>query len=151
MRYDVTKETAQRLAAEAVRRGASAAEVAFRRRQEFSVSVRLGDVEKIKEAIDQGMGLRVLIDGRQASVSCSDFSEAAVLQLLDEALELARASSIDESAGLPDASELARELPDLDLYDEAIERLPTESKIEMALLAERAAQASSERIINFDG
>src|SRR6185369_12482768 len=151
MRYELTKETAQRLADEAVKRGASAAEVIMTRRKEFSVSVRLGDVEKVKEAIDQGLGLRVLIDGQQSSVSCSDFSEDAVLALVDEAIELARAASPDESAGLPEAAELAREVPDLDLFDEAIERPPTEEKIRMALAAERAAQETSERIINFDG
>lgn len=151
MTYELTKESARRLAEEAVRRGASAAEVVMRRRTEFSVSVRLGDVEKIKEATDQGLGLRVLIDGQQASVSCSDFSEEAVLRLLDEAIELARAASPDESAGLPDAAEMAREMPDLGLYDEAVERMPTEQKIEMALAAERAAQAYSDRITNFDG
>jgi PmbA protein len=151
MRYELTKETAQRLADEAVRRGASAAEVVMKRRKEFSVSVRLGDVEKVKESIDQGLGLRVLIDGQQSSVSCSDFSEDAVLQLVDEAIELARAASPDESAGLPEAGELASEFPDLDLYDEEIERLPTEKKIELALAAERTAQDYSKRIINFDG
>jgi PmbA protein len=151
MRYELTKETAGRLAAEAVRRGASAAEVFMTRRKEFSVSVRLGDVEKVKEAIDQGLGLRLLIDGQQASVSCSDFSEDAVLALVDEAIELARAASPDESAGLPDASELAGEVPDLGLFDEEVERLPTEKKIRMALAAERAAQDYSERIVNFDG
>jgi len=151
MRYELTKATAQRLAGEAVRRGASAAEVFMKRRKEFAVSVRLGDVEKVKEAIDQTLGLRVLIDGQQASVSCSDFSEDVVLQVLGEAIELARATSPDESAGLPEASEMASELPDLDLFDEEIERLPTEKKIDMALAAERAAQDYSERIINFDG
>ena len=151
MRYELTKESAQRLADEAVRRGASAAEVVMKRRKEFSVSVRLGDVEKIKESADQGLGLRVLIAGQQASVSCSDFSEEAVLQLVSEAIDLARATSPDESAGLPEPGEMATELPDLDLYDEEIERLPTEEKIALALAAERTAQDYSPRIVNFDG
>lgn len=151
MRIELTKEAAERLAKEAVKRGASAAEVVMRRRKEFAVSVRLGDVEKIKESIDQGMGLRVLIDGQQASVSCSDFSEDAVLELVDEAIGLARAASVDESAGLPEAGEFAAVVPDLGLYDEAVERLTTEAKIDMALAAERAAQGASERIVNFDG
>src|SRR5205085_3196628 len=88
---------------------------------------------------------------QQSSVSCSDFSEDAVHQLVAEAIELARAASPDESAGLPEAVELASELPDLDLYDEEIDQLPTEKKIDMALAAERTAQNYSERIINFDG
>jgi PmbA protein len=151
MRYELTKESARRLADEAVRRGASAAEVVMKRRKEFGVTVRLGEVEKIKEATDQGLGLRVLIEGQQASVSCSDFSEDAVLALLDEAIRLARAASPDDSAGLPDAAEMATELPDLDLYDEEVEHLPTEEKITMAIAAERVARGVSDRIINFDG
>ncbi|HEX8089120.1 MAG TPA: DNA gyrase modulator, partial [Blastocatellia bacterium] len=86
MKLNLTKETAAELADEAVRRGASAAEVIIRRRTEFSVGVRLGDVETLKESTDQGLGLRVLIEGRQASVSGSDFSRAAVLSLLEEAI-----------------------------------------------------------------
>jgi len=46
---------------------------------------------------------------------------------------------------------MARALPDLDLYDEEVEHLPTESKIAMAVEAERAARGVSDRIINFDG
>jgi PmbA protein len=151
MRFEATKEAAIELAHEAVRRGASAAEVIIRNRTEFEVGVRLGEVEKLKQSSDKGLGLRVLMEGRQASVSCSDFSRDAVLALLDEAVELARATSPDDSMGLPEPSEFARSIPDLDLYDEAIEKLTVEEKIEMALRAERAAQGYSDSIINFDG
>ncbi|MFP5263202.1 MAG: TldD/PmbA family protein [Blastocatellia bacterium] len=151
MKLNLTKDTAAELADEAVRRGASAAEVIIRRRTEFSVGVRLGDVETLKESTDQGLGLRVLIEGRQASVSGSDFSRAAVLSLLDEAIGLARATSPDDNTGLPERSDLATLIPDLDLYDETIERLSTEEKIELALRAERAARDYSELIVNFDG
>ncbi|MGA9772413.1 MAG: TldD/PmbA family protein [Blastocatellia bacterium] len=151
MKFELTKESAMELAQAAVKRGASAAEVIMRRRTEFDVGVRLGEVEKLKQSTDQGLGLRVLIDGRQASVSGSDFSRNSVLALLDEAIELARATSPDESLYLPDPSEFARSIPDLDLYDEAVDALTTEEKIEMALRAERAAQDYSDSIINFDG
>ena len=151
MKFDPTKEAAIELAQEAVKRGASAAEVIIRKRTEFAVGVRLGEVEKLKQSTDQGLGLRVLIEGRQASVSGSDFSRSAVLGLLDEAIELARATSPDDSLYLPEPAEFARSIPDLDLYDEAIEALTTEEKIEMAVRAERAAQDYSDSIINFDG
>lgn len=151
MKLNLTKETAADLAEEAVRRGASAAEVVIRRRTDFSVGVRLGEVETLKESTDQGLGLRVLIEGRQASVSGSDFSRDAVLSLLAEAIELARATSPDDNTGLPEPSELATSFPDLDLYDEAIEKLSTEEKIELALRAERAARDYSDLIVNFDG
>lgn len=151
MKFDPTKEAAMELAQEAVKRGASAAEVIIRKRTEFAVGVRLGEVEKLKQSTDQGLGLRVLSEGRQASVSGSDFSRGAVLSLLDEAITLARATSPDDSMYLPEPADFARTIPDLDLYDEAIEALTTEEKIEMALRAERAAQGYSDSIINFDG
>jgi PmbA protein len=151
MKLNLTKETAADLAQEAVRRGASAAEVIIRKRTDFSVGVRLGEVETLKESTDQGLGLRVLIEGRQASVSGSDFSRAAVLSLLDEAVELARATSPDDNTGLPESSDFAISFPDLDLYDEEIEKLSTEEMIELALRAERAARDYSDLIVNFDG
>jgi PmbA protein len=151
MRFDLSKDAAAEIAREAVKRGASAAEVVMRHRTEFSVGVRLGEVETLKESTDRGIGLRVLIEGKQASVSGSDFSRDAVLSLIKEAVELARATSPDDTAGLPEPQELATAIPDLDLSDDKIERLPTEEKIEMALRAERAAAETSDRIINFDG
>jgi PmbA protein len=151
MKLNLTKEAASELAGEAVRRGASAAEVIIRKRTEFSIGVRLGEVETLKESTDQGLGLRVLIEGKQASVSGSDFSHTAVYSLLDEAIELARATSPDDSTSLPEPSEFATSIPDLDLYDEAIEKLSTEEKIDLALRAERAARDYSDLIINFDG
>lgn len=151
MKPELTKEFAAGVAESAVERGASAAEVIIRQRTELSVGVRLGEVETLQESTDQGLGLRVLIDGRQASVSGSDFSRDAVMSLMDEALELARLTSPDDTAGLPDPQELATSVPDLDLWDEAIVDLSTEDQIEMALRAERAAQQYSNQISNFDG
>jgi len=151
MKSHLTKEFAAGVAEGAVKRGASAAEVIIRQRTELSVGVRLGEVETLQESTDQGLGLRVLIDGRQASVSGSDFSRDAVMSLMDEAVELARLTSPDDTAGLPDAQELATSIPNLDLWDEAIVELSTEDQIEMALRAERAAQEYSNQISNFDG
>lgn len=151
MKLNLTKETAADLAEEAVRRGASAAEVVIRKLTDFSVAVRSGEIETLTESINQGLGLRVLIEGRQASVSGSDFSRDAVLSLLDQAIELARATSPDDNTGLPEPYEFATSVPDLDLYDEAIEKLSTDEKIEIALRAERAARDYSNLIINFDG
>jgi len=147
----ITKEFAASLADKAVKRGASAAEVVIRQRTEFSVGVRLGEIETLQESTDQGLGLRVLIDGRQASVSGSDFTEEAMMSLVDEAVELARLTSPDDTAGLPEQDELAVSIPDLDLWDDSIVRLSPEEQIEMALRAERAAQAYSSQISNFDG
>jgi PmbA protein len=151
MKPTLNKEFAASIAERAVKQGASAAEVIIRQWTEFSVGVRLGEVETLQESTDQGLGLRVLIEGQQASVSGSDFSPDAVKSLIDDAVELARLTSPDDTAGLPEPQEFATSFPDLDLWDEAIVNLSPEDQIEMALRAEHAAQKYSDLISNFDG
>jgi len=151
MTTPLTKEFAADLTRELVKHGASAAEVVIRQRTEFSVGVRLGEVETLQESADRGLGMRVLIDGKQASVSGSDFSRDALTSLMREAVELARATSPDDSAGLPEPDDFAKSVADLDLYDEQIEALSTDEKIELALRAERAAREVSPLIVNFEG
>jgi PmbA protein len=151
MTKELTKEFAAAIAEDAVKRGASAAEVIIRQRTEFSVGVRLGEVEKLQESTDRGFGLRVLLDGKQASVSGSDFSKDAINDLISEAIELVKLTSPDDSAGLPEKEEFATIFEDLDLFDEEIEKLSTEEKISLSLRAEEAARSVSPLIENFEG
>ena len=148
---NITPEFASNIVRKALDQGASAVEVVIREAVEFSASVRLGDVETLKESASKGLGLRVLREGRQASVSTSDFSDAAIDDLVKTAVTLAGATSVDDTAGLPDADELATEFPDLDLYDEAIVAMSAEDKIAMALRAEEVARNYDPRIVNFEG
>lgn len=135
----------------AMKRGATAAEVVIYESSEFSVSVRLNEVETLKDAFSQEMGLRVIYEGRQATVSTSDLSKEAVDRLVDEALELARATSVDEQLTLPDPAELAHDFEDLKLYDNTFNSISTDEKIDMALRAERAAREADPRVVNFEG
>jgi PmbA protein len=151
VRLNLNKEFAQLLVDRVMRKGASACEVIIKQRTEFSVGVRLGEVETLKESTDRGLGLRVLKDGRQASVAGSDFSEVGLSGLIDEALELAVATSVDESIRLPEVGEFATSIEDLDLYDEEIEVLSTSDKITLSLRAEEAARQVSPLIVNFEG
>lgn len=151
MARELTKEYAADLARRAVKLGASAAEVIIRQHTDFSVGVRLGDVEKLQQSTDRGFGLRVLLDGKQASVSGSDFKEEAVEALMKEAIELVKTTSPDDSAGLPEAEEFATTFEDLDLFDEAIDELTTDKKIALALQAEESAREVSPLIVNFEG
>src|SRR5262245_50444436 len=107
MAYTISKEFAAQVAKDAVKRGASAAEVVIKQRREFSVGVRLGEVETLQESTDRGLGLRVLLEGKQASVSGSDFGKEAIDELLRDAIELVKATSPDDSAGLPEPNEFA--------------------------------------------
>src|SRR5882724_12689892 len=102
---------------QAGRRGATSADAFVVEDQSFSAQVRLGQVDTVKHAREQHLALRVFVGKSVAAASTSDLSPQAMTRLVDEAVSLARVTSPDEMAGLPDAALLAREIPDLDLRD----------------------------------
>ena len=143
----------------AVKAGASDAEVTIREGDEFSTTVRMGQVETLKESGSRGMGLRVLVASnngyRVASTSTSDFSAEGIDHLVTGAIALARVTSEDPFAGLADASEFGHiggeNGGDLELYHEDVYSLPTAERIEYARRAEAAALSADTRITNSDG
>lgn len=154
MSESLTLDLLGEIARLAIRYGATDAEVVGIARAEFSAEVRLGQVEKVHESNSQGIGLRVLKDGRQATCSTSETSLAALEELVTTAVNMARLTSIDEAAQLPTAGELATGLEmarDLSLYDPEIVSLPTQRKIELARLTEEAARSADPRITNSEG
>ncbi len=119
---------------------------------EATVAVRLGDIEKLIEASSHSLGLRVIAGGRTAVCSTSDFTPAAFEQFVRETVELARISAPDEYAGLPEPELLATAgAGSLQLYDERIESLALDERIDMARACEGAALAFDARITNSEG
>src|SRR5262249_51749481 len=114
---DALKETAQKVVARAVQKGATSADVLIREEDTFSVSVRMGEVETLKQAISRNMLLRVYNGKRMATCTTSELSDGVVLHLVDEAVEMATLTSEDESGGLPDHAFFAKSFPDLNLVD----------------------------------
>jgi PmbA protein len=145
----------QQLATDIVRRacktGATDAEVVIREGDEFSTTVRLGEVETLKESGSRGIGLRVFVGQRVASTSSSDFTPEGIDHLISGALALARVTSEDPFAGLADTSEFGKVDYDLNLYHEDVYSLPTADRIELARRCEAAAMSADTRIQNSDG
>jgi PmbA protein len=143
------------LAIDIVRRamdgGATAAECVAREGDEFSTVVRLGQVETLKESGSRAVGVRVFFGQRAASTYSSDFSTAGIERMLKSALELARITSEDPNAGIPDASLLGSVPGNLDLYHEDVYSLPGAERIDYARRAEKAALDSDPRIKNSEG
>ena len=86
----------------AMKAGASDAEVVIREGDEFSVNVRMGQVETLKESGSRALGLRVYAGKRTASASTSDLTADGVLQMVAGAMELAKVTEEDPFAGLPE-------------------------------------------------
>ena len=99
------KDLAQDIVRRAMSGGATAAECVIREGDEFSTVVRLGQVETLKESGSKAVGVRVFYGKRAASTYSSDFSRAGIDRMLSSALELAKITSEDPYAGIPDPSQ----------------------------------------------
>jgi PmbA protein len=135
----------------AMKAGASDAEAAVREGDEFSVTVRLGQVETLKDSGSRGLGLRVFLGKRSASSSTSDLTPEGIRQLVEGALALAKVTEEDPFSGMPESDAFGSIPDDLHLYDEDVYSLPGAERIEWARRAEAAALAADPRITNSDG
>ena len=146
--------TLEQIASDAIQQalagGATDAECTISEGEEFSVSIRMQEVENLKEAGSRGAGIRVLTGEKGAqragSSYTSDLSPEGIDKMVKAALELAKITSVDPFGGLPEPSELGKLDGDLDLYDDAIAKMATEWKIDQAMRAEKAALDFDPRI-----
>jgi PmbA protein len=131
--------------------GATAADVTVHEADEFSTALRLGQIEKLKEAASKALGLRVFRGMRSASSFSSDFSTGSLESLVTRTLAMAQVTSEDPAGGLPEASLLGRHEGDLELYSEDVAELSTDDRIDWARRAEQAALSTDPRIKNSEG
>lgn len=135
----------------AMRAGASDAEAVAREGDEFAVTVRMGEVEKLIESGSRALGLRVFMGQRSASTSTSDLTAEGIRDLVEGALALAKITEEDPFGGLPERDEFGVYPGDLHLYFEDVYSLPAEERIERAKRAEAAALEADPRITNSRG
>ncbi len=135
----------------AMKAGASDAEAVAREGDEFSVNVRLGQVETLQESGSRGLGLRVFLGTRSASASTSDLTPDGIRQLVEGALALAKVTEEDPFTGLPESGEFGSVSEDMHLYYDDVYSLTGPERIEWAKRAEAAAMAADPRITNSDG
>ena len=145
------KRVAAEVLAAALRAGATDAEAVAYEGEEFSALVRLGQVETLKESGSRAIGLRVFRGLRSASTSSSDLSREGLERLVNGAVELAKITSEDPFAGLPDEGEFGQIADDQALYFEDVNEIPPAERIEMARRCEAAAMAVDTRIQNSGG
>ena len=135
----------------AIKAGATDAEAVAREGDEFSVNVRMGAVETLKESGSRGLGLRVFLGQRSGSASTSDLTAEGIRQLVEGAVALARVTEEDPFAGLPETGEFGAVQDDLHLYYDDVYSLGGAERIEWARRVEAAALAADPRITNSDG
>ncbi len=115
----------------------------------LSVSVRKGELENVERNRDKSLGVTVYLGHRRGNASTSDFSPAAVERTVQAAYDIARFTAEDPFADLPDASLIAQEQRDLDLFHPWT--ISSEQAAELALRCEAAAMGVDRRITNSEG
>lgn len=147
--HDRLSEIAARVVEIARARGADACEAEVSEGSGQTASVRKSEVDTIEYNRDKGVGISVYIGKSRGHASTSDFSDEALQSTVEAALSIARFTAPDPAAGLPDASLLAREWPDLDLYHPW--SIDIEQAIDLARRCEEAAYGVGKQISNSEG
>ncbi|TRW98802.1 TldD/PmbA family protein [Paracoccus sp. M683] len=127
----------------ATRAGAQQSDAIVLRGQAVSIDVRKGGLELAERAEATEIGLRVLIGGRQASVSASDHAQATIEEMAARAVAMAREAPVDDTLGLADPDQLARNTDAaaaLEMSDPGADPAPDHLQ-SLALRAEAAAAA----------
>lgn len=150
-RMELSQELGREILAMARAQGASQGDVVMAESDSFFVTVRMGEVEKISQAKEKRLGLRLFFRSSSASASTSDISRKSIERLVGDTAQMARATAQDPHSGLPAAGELAQNFPDLDLLDETARGVSVEEKIQMALDMEKSALNYDPRITNSEG
>jgi PmbA protein len=150
-RLELSQELARDILRKAKERGASQGDVVMAESESFFVTVRLGEIEKISQAQEKRLGLRLFFGSSSATASTSDISKGSIERLAEDTCAMARSTAQDKYSGLPAPEELAVTLPDLDLVDDTGRSLSVEERSHLALEAEKSALAFDSRITNSEG
>jgi PmbA protein len=128
--------------------GAEAADAVVVEGTSLSVAVRLGQPEKVERSERGDIGLRVFIGRQQAIVSSADRSGAALAELAERAVAMAKQVPEDPYCGLADPGQLCKDMPKLDNCDP--EEPPATALVDWARRCEDAARAV-EGVTNSEG
>jgi PmbA protein len=145
------QELAEQMLSYAMKAGADGAEVVVRDGAELEVKIRMGEPELVKEAGSRGLGLRVIKDQRAAVTYTSDFGTQAMQTFAAESVELCRLAEPDPLAALPAREDMARLIPDLDLWDESVLSIDVAEAMRWAKDGEAAALKHDPRVTNSEG
>lgn len=114
------------------------------RRSDTDVVIYGGEIESLSSATSEGVGVRVIADGRQGFAYAGSLDMAVVEETLAEARDNAAFGTEDPHLGLavPDGVAAA----DLDLWRDDLADCPTQAKIDLAIDLERRVRAGDPRI-----
>ena len=131
--------------------GATSGDIFVVQGDAFEGSVRLGQIEKVRQALVNNLTLRLFFGHRSALTSTSDFTKKSLNTLLTNTCNLARLAPSDPDSGLPEPERLEKKIRDFDLFDTEIASQSIDDKIALCQHAEQGAFDADPRIKNSEG
>jgi PmbA protein len=116
--------------------------------RDTEIRVYDGAVESFAAAESQGVGVRIIADGRQGFAYAGTFDESVLFETLSEARDNAVFGTFDEHLGLAESDGVVPAT--LGLYDPALLEFATDAKIDLALELDRATRAGDPRILGVE-
>jgi PmbA protein len=114
------------------------------RGRETAIRVYQGEVEQFTSAQSEGVGIRVIRDGRTGFAYAGTLDEGAIGEVLADARDNVAFGTPDEWAGLAEPDGVA--VQPVELWDERLASYATQPKIDLAKELERLACAADSRV-----
>ncbi|MCY1718804.1 TldD/PmbA family protein [Prolixibacteraceae bacterium Z1-6] len=133
----------------ALENGAQQASVSIANSQSSSVEVREQKIDKLEQAIQSSLSIRLFVDGKYSAHSTSRMKKEELARFIEEAIEGTRFLSEDEFRTLPEPELYYKgEGENLDLLDENFSKITPKEKIDLAFAAEKEVFGKDERLIS---
>ncbi len=117
------------------------------RSRETEIKVFGGEVESLAVAEAAGIGVRVVVDGRQGIAYAGSLDGDVVADVLADARDNASYGAVDDAYGLATPADVDGVAPpDLDLWRDDVLATPTEDKVALAVAVDRAVLAADARV-----
>lgn len=133
----------------ALKQGAQEVSVTIGNSKSSSVEVRDQKIDKLEQAIQSGLSIRLFVDGKYSAHSTSRLKKEELEHFISEAIEGTRFLAEDKFRTLPDPELYYKgDGQDLGSVDKDFDKVDPQEKIDLAFEAEKEALGKDERIIS---
>jgi PmbA protein len=133
----------------ALENGAQQVSVSIANSKSSSVEVREQKIDKLEQAIQRNLSIRLFVDGKYSTHSTSRLKKEDLACFIEEAIEATRFLAEDEFRTLPEPELYYKGGgPELNLIDKNFETVQPQQKIDLTMEAEKEALGKDERIIS---
>ena len=134
----------------AQKNGATQTQISLLFSDDFSVTIRNGEIEEFNKSISNSLTIKIIVDDKIATASSSDLRTSTINKLILSTIQRAKFSQPDPFARLADFVTNDFDVKSLEIYDPKIETINPEEIINKAKELEKIA-LSDPRIVLSDG